>query len=66
VPATKVNAVVRDALAALPVVDLTIEDPPLEEVMRELFSGQREREREQERAAAAGDDGHKPKAAEGA
>jgi ABC-2 type transport system ATP-binding protein len=66
VPAIKVNAVVRDALAALPVVDLTIEDPPLEEVMRELFSGQREREREQERAAATGDDGHKPKAAEGA
>jgi ABC-2 type transport system ATP-binding protein len=62
VPAIKVNAVVRDALAALPVVDLTIEDPPLEEVMRELFSGQRERER----AAAAGDDEHKPKAAEGA
>jgi ABC-2 type transport system ATP-binding protein len=62
VPAIKVNAIVRDALAALPVVDLTIEDPPLEEVMRELFSGQRERER----AAGAGDDGHEPKAAEGA
>jgi len=41
VPAAKVNVVVRDALAALPVVDLTIEDPPLEEVMRELFSAQR-------------------------
>jgi ABC-2 type transport system ATP-binding protein len=41
VPAGKVNVVVRDALAALPVVDLTIEDPPLEEVMRELFSAQR-------------------------
>ena len=27
----------RDALAALPIVDLTIEEPPLEEVMRELF-----------------------------
>jgi ABC-2 type transport system ATP-binding protein len=38
VPAAKVNVVVRDALAALPVVDLTIEDPPLEEVMREIFS----------------------------
>ena len=33
---------VRDALATLPVVDLTIEDPPLEEVMREMFSAQRE------------------------
>ena len=38
VPAAKVSGVVRDALAALPVVDLTIEEPPLEEVMRELFT----------------------------
>jgi ABC-2 type transport system ATP-binding protein len=37
VPGAKVSGVVRDALAALPVVDLTIEEPPLEEVMRELF-----------------------------
>jgi len=37
VPAAKVSGVVRDALAALPVVDLTIEEPPLEDVMRELF-----------------------------
>jgi ABC-2 type transport system ATP-binding protein len=37
VPAARVSEVVRDALAALPVVDLTIEEPPLEEVMRELF-----------------------------
>ena len=42
VPAVKVNVVVRDALATLPVVDLTIEDPPLEEVMREMFSAQRD------------------------
>src|SRR3954452_10535726 len=42
VPAVKVNVVVRDALATLPVVDLPIEDPPLEEVMREMFSAQRE------------------------
>jgi ABC-2 type transport system ATP-binding protein len=41
VPAARVNVVVRDALATLPVVDLTIEDPPLEEVMREVFSAQR-------------------------
>ncbi len=46
VPAVKVNVVVRDALATLPVVDLTIEDPPLEEVMREMFSAQREGERD--------------------
>jgi len=37
VPAAHASAVVRDALAALPIVDLTIEEPPLEDVMRELF-----------------------------
>jgi len=37
VPAAQASAVVRDALASLPIVDLTIEEPPLEEVMRELF-----------------------------
>jgi ABC-2 type transport system ATP-binding protein len=40
VPSAQASAVVRDALAALPIVDLTIEEAPLEEVMRELF-GQR-------------------------
>ena len=43
VPHARMQAVVRDALAALPIVDLTIEDAPLEEVMRELF-GARVRE----------------------
>jgi ABC-2 type transport system ATP-binding protein len=37
VPSAQASAVVRDALAALPIVDLTIEEAPLEEVMRELF-----------------------------
>jgi ABC-2 type transport system ATP-binding protein len=37
VPAAQASAVVRDALATLPIVDLSIEEPPLEEVMRELF-----------------------------
>ena len=37
VPAAQASAVVRDALATLPIVDLAIEEPPLEEVMRELF-----------------------------
>jgi ABC-2 type transport system ATP-binding protein len=41
VPGSTVNVVVRDALTSLAVVDLTIEDPPLEEVMRELFQAQR-------------------------
>jgi ABC-2 type transport system ATP-binding protein len=39
VPAARLATVVRDVLAALPVADLSIEDPPLEEVMRELFRG---------------------------
>jgi ABC-2 type transport system ATP-binding protein len=37
VPGARLSSVVRDVLAALSVVDLTVEDPPLEEVMRELF-----------------------------
>jgi len=49
VPGAKVSGVVRDALAALPVVDLTIEEPPLEEVMRELFLARgKEREKDKE------------------
>jgi ABC-2 type transport system ATP-binding protein len=40
VAAAQLSGVVRDVLAALPVVDLTVEDPPLEEVMRELFRAQ--------------------------
>ena len=37
VAVARVNEVLRDALALLPVADLAVEDPPLEEVMRELF-----------------------------
>jgi ABC-2 type transport system ATP-binding protein len=37
IPHEQLQAVVRDVLAALPIVDLTIEEAPLEEVMRELF-----------------------------
>ncbi len=33
-----VNGVLQKALASLPVVDLTVEDPPLEEIMRDLFA----------------------------
>jgi ABC-2 type transport system ATP-binding protein len=40
VPGARLASVVRDVLAALPVVDLSVEDPPLEEVMRELFRGE--------------------------
>jgi ABC-2 type transport system ATP-binding protein len=39
-----VNAVVGRALAQLPVSDLTVENPPLEEVMSELFTQGRLRE----------------------
>src|SRR5882672_2837315 len=34
---SELQGAVQRALAQLPVVDLTVEDPPLEEVMRELF-----------------------------
>ena len=41
VKAAEVSGAVGRILAALPVLDLTVEDPPLEEVMRELFRGAR-------------------------
>jgi ABC-2 type transport system ATP-binding protein len=41
VSAGEVSAAVGRMLAALPVADLTVEDPPLEEVMSELFSASR-------------------------
>jgi ABC-2 type transport system ATP-binding protein len=41
VPNDQVSAVVTRALSNLPVKDLTIENPPLEEVMSELFSRSR-------------------------
>jgi ABC-2 type transport system ATP-binding protein len=53
VAAAQLSGVVRDVLAALPVVDLTVEDPPLEEVMRELFRGQ---PRDKAKAGDARDD----------
>jgi ABC-2 type transport system ATP-binding protein len=45
----EVNATVTRALATLPVKDLTVENPPLEEVMSELFS--RSRAERSERSA---------------
>jgi ABC-2 type transport system ATP-binding protein len=39
VPGAALAGTVRDVLAALAVVDLSVEDPPLEEVMQELFRG---------------------------
>ena len=39
------RGVVEEALARLPVVDLKIEDPPLEEVLADLFSRSREERR---------------------
>ncbi|HSN92006.1 MAG TPA: ATP-binding cassette domain-containing protein [Anaeromyxobacteraceae bacterium] len=41
VPAEQVSATVARLLAALPVTDLTVEDPPLEEVLSELFRASR-------------------------
>jgi ABC-2 type transport system ATP-binding protein len=37
VPVARVSEVLRAALASLAVLDLAVEDPPLEEIMRELF-----------------------------
>jgi len=45
------QASVSSALATLPIVDLTVEDPPLEEVMRDLFA---QHESTTNGAAAAG------------
>ena len=42
VAAADVSAAVGRILAALPVADLTVEDPPLEEVMSELFRSSRQ------------------------
>ncbi len=42
VSAQNVSSAVGRMLAALPVTDLTVEDPPLEEVMSELFRNSRE------------------------
>jgi ABC-2 type transport system ATP-binding protein len=53
VPQELVNATVTRALATLPVKDLTVENPPLEEVMSELFSRSRAAHRELARVGAA-------------
>ncbi len=52
VPADRVNDAVRAALAVLPVADLSIEDPPLEDVMRELFQTERDAATQRARADA--------------
>ena len=41
VPGDQVASVVGRLLSSLPVTDLTVEEPPLEEVMSELFRGRR-------------------------
>jgi ABC-2 type transport system ATP-binding protein len=43
VPAEEVSGAVARILAALPIADLTVEDPPLEEVFAELFRAGRVR-----------------------
>jgi ABC-2 type transport system ATP-binding protein len=47
------QAVVGRAFAQLPVADVVVEDPPLEDVLRDLFRRARD-ERERDHAAAAG------------
>jgi ABC-2 type transport system ATP-binding protein len=41
VPGDEVASVVGRLLSSLPVVDLTVEEPPLEDVMKDLFAGSR-------------------------
>jgi len=41
VPMARVSDVMRDLLGSLPVGDLTVEDPPLDEVMRDLFAAKK-------------------------
>jgi ABC-2 type transport system ATP-binding protein len=53
VAAEDVSATVARMLAALPVTDLTVEDPPLEEVLSELFRASRRADEERVPAAAA-------------
>jgi ABC-2 type transport system ATP-binding protein len=45
VPSDEVSGAVARMLGALPVADLTVEDPPLEEVLSELFRSSRKAER---------------------
>ena len=52
VPQGALREVMSKLLQTLPVTDLTVEDPPLEEVMRDLFARGAE-ERKEEQAAAA-------------
>jgi ABC-2 type transport system ATP-binding protein len=44
VPAAQVTETVRAALDALPIADISVEDPPLEEIMREFLGGDHNRE----------------------
>jgi len=39
VPTSQVTNAVRAALEQLPIADISVEDPPLEEIMRELLGG---------------------------
>jgi ABC-2 type transport system ATP-binding protein len=41
VPTSQVTNAVRAALEQLPIADISVEDPPLEEIMRELLGGKR-------------------------
>jgi ABC-2 type transport system ATP-binding protein len=40
VPAAQVTEAVRAALGRLPISDISVEDPPLEEIMQEFLGGQ--------------------------
>jgi ABC-2 type transport system ATP-binding protein len=54
VPQNRLRDVVSHSLAALPLVDLSIEDPPVEDIMRQLFSHEASASGEDEENAASG------------
>jgi ABC-2 type transport system ATP-binding protein len=55
VPQARLQEAVSQAMARLPLVDLSVEDPPLEEVMQDLFA--RNRPAAQDAGAPGGKDG---------
>ena len=53
VPQASLRDVVSHSLATMPVVDLSVEDPPVEDIMRQLFRPEAEAARDPESAAGA-------------
>ncbi|HWM86204.1 MAG TPA: ATP-binding cassette domain-containing protein [Kofleriaceae bacterium] len=54
VPQNRLRDVVSHSLASLPMVDLSVEDPPVEDIMRQLFQGEPSSPGEEPESAASG------------